>query len=49
MSRNIKEFCKSMHSEVRARCPMISQTAVRAAQKELNELLCKAKQQLGKK
>ena len=49
MSRNIKEFCKPMHSEVRARCPTISQTAVRAAQKELDELLSKSKQQLGKK
>lgn len=49
MSRNIKEFCKPMHSEVRARCPTISQTAVRTAQKELDELLCKSKQQLGKK
>ena len=49
MSKNIKDFFKPVHSKVEASCPNIPRAAVRAAQKELNELVENSKKQIGKK
>ena len=49
MSKNMKDFFKPLHSEVEASCPKIPRAAVRAAQKELNELVENSKKQIGKK